>query len=58
LGLIPATIGPYVCRSLGQRHARRYMISAETFDAHNALEMGLVHIVSAKIAHPCPSNRR
>ncbi|EJB5281990.1 enoyl-CoA hydratase/isomerase family protein [Vibrio vulnificus] len=45
LGLIPATIGPYVCRSLGQRHARRYMISAETFDAHNALEMGLVHIV-------------
>ncbi|AVX01279.1 enoyl-CoA hydratase-related protein [Vibrio vulnificus] len=45
LGLIPATIGPYVCRTLGQRHARRYMLSAETFDANTALQMGLVHIV-------------
>ncbi|EJL6398147.1 enoyl-CoA hydratase-related protein [Vibrio navarrensis] len=45
LGLIPATIGPYVCRAIGQRQARRYMLSAETLDAANALRLGLLHQV-------------
>ena len=43
LGLIPATIGPYVIEAIGVRHARRYMISAERFDAAEAYRIGLVH---------------
>jgi methylglutaconyl-CoA hydratase len=43
LGLIPATIGPYVVEAIGARHARRYMITAETFDAAEAYRIGLVH---------------
>jgi len=43
LGLIPATISPYVIDAIGTRHARRYMITAETFDAAEAYRIGLVH---------------
>jgi methylglutaconyl-CoA hydratase len=43
LGLIPATIGPYVIEAIGARHARRYMITAEQFDAAEAYRIGLVH---------------
>jgi methylglutaconyl-CoA hydratase len=43
LGLIPATIGPYVIRSIGARAARRYFLSAEKFDAAEAFRLGLVH---------------
>ncbi len=45
LGLIPAIIGPYVVGALGARQARRYMISAERFDATEARRIGLVHEV-------------
>lgn len=43
LGLIPATISPYVIRAMGERAARRYMVTAERFDASQALAIGLVH---------------
>ena len=43
LGLIPATIGPYVTEAVGPRHARRYFVTAERFDAAEALRIGLVH---------------
>ena len=43
LGLIPATIGPYVVDAMGTRHARRYFLSAERFTAAEALRTGLVH---------------
>jgi methylglutaconyl-CoA hydratase len=43
LGLIPATIGPYVVEAIGARHARRYFLSAERFAAAEALRVGLVH---------------
>ena len=33
LGLLPATIGPYVVRALGAQAARRYFITAERFSA-------------------------
>ena len=36
LGLIPAVISPYVIRAIGERAARRYMLSAERFDAAQA----------------------
>ncbi len=45
LGLIPATIGPYVVRAIGERQARRYFLTAESFGAQEALRIGLVHQV-------------
>ena len=33
LGLLPATIGPYVVKALGEQAARRYFTTAERFDA-------------------------
>ena len=47
LGLLPATISPYVIRAMGERAARRYFITAERFSAAQALAMGLVHEVCA-----------
>jgi methylglutaconyl-CoA hydratase len=43
LGLIPATIGPYVIRAIGARAARRYFLTAERFDSGEAFRLGLVH---------------
>lgn len=45
LGLIPATIGPYVADAIGWRQARRYFLSAERIDAATAERIGLVHEV-------------
>lgn len=45
LGLIPAVIAPYVIAAMGERAARRYFLSAETFGAREALALGLVHHV-------------
>jgi len=47
LGLIPSVIGPYVMVAIGERHARRYFLSAEKFTAAEALRIGLVHEVVA-----------
>ena len=43
LGLIPATIAPYVLRAIGANQARRYFLTAEKFDASEAFRIGLVH---------------
>ena len=43
LGLIPATISPYVVDAIGTRYARRYFLTAERFDAAEAYRIGLVH---------------
>ncbi len=43
LGLLPATIGPYVVRALGEQASRRYFTTAERFDAAKAQQLGLVH---------------
>lgn len=43
LGLIPATIAPYVIRAMGQNAARRYFLTAERFSAQEAHRIGLVH---------------
>jgi methylglutaconyl-CoA hydratase len=45
LGLIPATIGPYVIRAMGARAAHRYFLTAERFGAAEAQRIGLVHEV-------------
>lgn len=43
LGLIPATISPYVLAAMGERAARRYFLTAERFSAAEAYRIGLVH---------------
>jgi len=45
LGLIPATISPYVIQAMGHHAARRYFLSAERFSAAMAQQMGLAHEV-------------
>lgn len=45
LGLVPATISPYVIRAMGERAAHRYFLTAERFDAKEALRIGFVHEV-------------
>ena len=45
LGLLPATIGPYVVKALGEQAARRYFLTAERFSASQAQALGFVHEV-------------
>ena len=47
VGLIPATIGPYVLRAIGPRQASRFFQTAERIDARRGLALGLVHEVVA-----------
>jgi methylglutaconyl-CoA hydratase len=46
LGLLPATIGPYVVRAMGEQAARRYFVTAERFSAAEAKTIGFVHEVA------------
>jgi methylglutaconyl-CoA hydratase len=46
LGLIPATIAPYVLRAMGPNAARRYFLTAEKFSASEAFRLGLVHDIA------------
>ncbi len=43
LGLLPATIGPYVVKAMGEQAARRWFLTAERFSAVQAHAMGFVH---------------
>ena len=47
LGLLPATISPYVVRAMGEQAARRYFVTAERFSATQAKAMGFVHELCA-----------
>jgi methylglutaconyl-CoA hydratase len=47
LGLLPATIGPYVIRALGEQASRRYFATAERFSAERAQQLGFVHELCA-----------
>jgi methylglutaconyl-CoA hydratase len=42
LGIIPATIGPYVIARMGEGRARRVFFSGRLFDAPEAVELGLL----------------
>lgn len=42
LGLIPATIGPYVIARMGEGNARRVFMSARLFDADEACKLGVI----------------
>jgi len=54
LGLIPATIGPYVVARLGEGATRRVFMSARRFGAEEARTLGLV----ADIVHEAELNAR
>ena len=43
LGIVPATISPFVLAKIGASAARRYFATGERFDAATALRIGLVH---------------
>ena len=43
LGIVPAVISPYVIAAIGERKARRYMLTAERFSAAEAYRIGLLH---------------
>ena len=47
LGLVPATISPYVIKAMGENASRRYFLSAERFGAQEALRIGFAHEVAA-----------
>lgn len=42
LGLIPATIGPYVCARMGEARARQVFLSGQKMDAARAVQLGLL----------------
>lgn len=42
LGIIPATIGPYVLARMGEGRARRVFMSGRLFDANEAVALGLL----------------
>jgi len=42
IGLAPAVISPFVVQAIGERHARRYALTAERFDGTRAREIGLL----------------
>lgn len=50
IGLVPAIVCPYILNAMGPRAARRYMLTAEPFEADTALKLGLVHEVLPQTA--------
>ena len=46
IGLIPAVISPYVIAAIGARAAHRYFLTAERFDAGEALRLGLLNEIT------------
>ncbi len=43
LGLVPATISPFVVQKIGSGHARALFTTGEVFDSARALRIGLIH---------------
>lgn len=48
LGLVPATVAPYIIKSIGSSNARYLLVSGHQFDGIAALNYGLAHIVVQK----------
>ena len=58
LGLIPATISPFVLNKIGPSHARHLFSTGEMFPANHALRIGLVHDVVSEQDLDSAVNRR
>ena len=54
LGIIPATIGPYVLARMGEGRARRVFMSARLFDAAEAVDLGLLRWTLRSRPRSCP----
>ena len=48
LGLIPAIISPYILEKMGLKKTKQLFLSAENFDAQQALQYGLIDEVTEK----------
>ncbi len=48
LGLVPAVVGPYLVKAIGPRASRALFLTAEPIGADQALQIGLVHELSAE----------
>lgn len=48
LGIVPATISPYVIAAIGPRQARRLFVTGMSFDANDALSLGLLHAIAER----------
>lgn len=46
LGIVPAVVSSFVLPKIGEAQARRYFLTAETFDGRAAQRIGLVHEVA------------
>src|SRR5262249_11290577 len=57
LGLIPAVISPYIIKAIGERATRRYFLTAEKFDAEEALRLGLIHKIVAEAELESSANK-
>ena len=45
LGIIPATVAPYILKKIGSSNARYLLLSSHLFDGNDALRYGLAHIL-------------
>lgn len=43
IGLVPAMIGPYIVRAIGEQQARRYVLTGERLAAREAHRLGFAH---------------
>jgi methylglutaconyl-CoA hydratase len=48
LGLVPATISPYVIQKIGGGHSRALFTTGEVFETEKALRIGLIHDVASE----------
>ncbi len=48
LGLIPATISPYILKKMGSSNTRKRLLLPQPFTAQEALNEGLIHFISDK----------
>lgn len=51
MGIIPGVISPYVINAIGERRARRYMLTGERFSASEAYRIGLLSEIVASAEH-------
>jgi methylglutaconyl-CoA hydratase len=49
LGVVPGVISPYIIKAMGQRQARRLVLTAEVFDSNLALYSDLIHYISESL---------
>ncbi len=49
LGLIPATISPYILKKMGSSNTRKRLLLPQPFTAQEALNEGLVHFISDSV---------